>query len=91
MCPHPHLIDFLQSVEVNPDVEDHKTVTPFNLLSTAAVHNFDHNERVFDKLIRLGVRKDLPDQKGRTPFLNYYERTKLPTAHKLLTMGANVD
>ena len=85
------MIDFLQSANVNPDLEDHKTITPFNLLSTAAVHNFSHDEKVFDKLISLGVRKDLPDQKGRTPFLNYYERTKLPKAHKLLGMGANVD
>ena len=84
-------MDFLESIKVNPDVEDHKRITPFNLLSSSAIAYIDHDQSVFDKLISLGVRKDLPDQKGRTPFLNYYERSRLPRAHKLLAMGSNVD
>ena len=43
------------------------------------------------KLIKLEVRFDYPDIKGRTPFLNFYEQQLLPTAYEIVEYGANVN
>jgi ankyrin repeat protein len=37
------------------------------------------------------VRIDLPDEKGRTPFLNFYQTSHLDQAYELLQLGANVN
>jgi len=37
------------------------------------------------------VRIDLPDEKGRTPFLNFYQTSHLDHAYELLQLGANVN
>ena len=37
------------------------------------------------------VRIDLPDEKGRTPFLNFYQTSYLEQAYELLGLGANVN
>jgi hypothetical protein len=45
-------------------------------------------------LIGLNVRIDLPDFKGRTPFLNLYsnyDSQDMIRAEKLLKLGANVN
>ena len=44
-----------------------------------------------DILINLKVRIDLPNKKGRTPFLNFYSNTLIDHAERLLKMGANVN
>lgn len=43
------------------------------------------------KFIDLNVRLDFADKKGRTPFLNYYERSAFEICDKLVHKGANVN
>lgn len=45
----------------------------------------------FDKLLDLEVRVDYPDNKGRTPFLNYYDQQNFDLAYQMADMGANVN
>jgi ankyrin repeat protein len=37
------------------------------------------------------VRIDYPNLKGRTPFLNFFEKQHIDLAYNLLTLGANVN
>ena len=43
------------------------------------------------RFLALDVRIDYPDIKGRTPFLNLYERQNLLDAYRMLDLGANVN
>jgi hypothetical protein len=67
------MLNFLLSLNINPDEPDYDEITPFNLLSKDANKGEDNFKTTFDKLIDLNVRIDFPDIKGRTPFLNYYD------------------
>ena len=73
--PQPTLFDFLLSLKINPDQADYDEVTPFNLMSTQGINTLDadHN-RMLDNFYKLDVRIDYPNRKGRTPFLNFYEK-----------------
>jgi len=79
-CPHSRLVDLLVDLKVNPDQQDRRLITPMNLASTTAAFEYVDrgNEDLVTKLITLGVRTDLPDAKGRTPFLNYYGDSRFP-------------
>lgn len=70
--PQATLVDFLLKSNINPDVADYDEITPFNLLSKNPPNNFGESN-IFEKLIKLKVRIDHPDIRGRTPFLNYYD------------------
>lgn len=48
-------------------------------------------KHAFDKLIDIEVRIDYPDNKGRTPFLNYYDQQNFELAYTMIIMGANVN
>lgn len=37
------------------------------------------------------VKLDLADEKGRTPFLNFYQSSMFEYCYKLLDLGANVN
>ena len=43
-----------------------------------------------EKLLERGVRFDLPDSNGRTPFLIFYEKQNMESANRLLDKGANI-
>lgn len=86
-------MDLLVDLKVNPDQQDHRQITPFNLASTTAAIDYidPQNNSLTTRLITLGVRLDLPDTKGRTPFLNYYGASRLDKAEQMLGLGANVN
>jgi len=42
-------------------------------------------------LLAQKVRVDQADQKGRTPFLNYFADSRIEQAELMLTLGANVN
>lgn len=48
-------------------------------------------EETYQKFLKLDVRFDFPDVKGRTPFLNFYERYETDLAYQMLDLGANVN
>jgi hypothetical protein len=43
------------------------------------------------KFLELDVRVDFPNRKGRTPFLNFYEKQNFGLANNMLDLGANVN
>jgi hypothetical protein len=92
-CPHPGLIDFLVKKNVDPDLQDIRLKTPLNLFSSNSFFNFvDGEGRTFlDRLLSLNVRFDIADEKGRTPFLNYYGSERFTEAERFLELGANVN
>jgi len=92
-CPHSRLLTLLVDLKVNPDLQDRRLITPVNLASTSpAVEYVDpRNDALTTRLISLGVRTDLPDAKGRTPFLNYYGDSRFVEAERMLGLGANVN
>ena len=92
-CPHPRLLDLLVDLKVHPDKQDRRLITPFNLASTTAAIDFvdPRLSGLTTRLITLGVRPDLPDAKGRTPFLNYYSGSRLEEAERMVGLGANVN
>jgi hypothetical protein len=46
---------------------------------------------LFDKLLDLNIRIDYPNNKGRTPFLNFYDHQRFDLAYRMLDMGANIN
>lgn len=44
-----------------------------------------------DKFLKKEVRIDFPNRKGRTPFLNFYEKQNFELAYQMLDLGANVN
>ncbi len=44
-----------------------------------------------NKFLELEVRIDYPNRKGRTPFLNFYEKQNFQLAQQMLDLGANVN
>ena len=92
-CPHSRLVDLLVDLKVNPDQQDRLLITPINLASTSAPVEYvdPRNDAVTTRLITLGVNTDLPDAKGRTPFLNYYGNSRFVEAERMLSLGANVN
>ena len=74
--PDFKVVDFLLSLDINPDEVDYDETTPFTLVSkNAGLHaSLDHYDKFRKSLIASNVRIDYPDIKGRTPFLNYYEQ-----------------
>ena len=91
-CPHPQLLLALLKFKINPDVPDHKQVTPFNLTSLKTFPNEEHmHDTLTNHLLDLKVRYDFPDNKGRTPFLNYIADNRKPQYERMLGLGANVN
>ena len=93
-CPHPHLLDLLVDLKIHPDTQDRRLITPFNLASTtsSSIPWLDPGlSGLVTRLITLSVRPDLPDAKGRTPFLNYYSGSRLEEAERMIGLGANVN
>lgn len=73
--PQKSLFDFIFSLGVNPDQPDYDEVTPFNLMSTNAFNILsDSNNHMLKCFLKADVRIDYPNRKGRTPFLNFYEK-----------------
>ena len=95
-CATPSMVSFLQKLKINPDQPDYDEVTPFNLLSNS-IDSYqtttfrEYFNEFFDKLLDLNIRVDYPDKKGRTPFLNYYDRQRFELAYRMLDMGANIN
>ncbi len=90
--PQKSLFDFVFSLGVNPDQPDYDEVTPFNLMST---NNFNilqesHNH-MLKCFLKSDVRIDYPNRKGRTPFLNFYEKQNFDLSNQMLDLGANVN
>jgi ankyrin repeat protein len=88
--PNSKLLDLLQNLKVNPDEQDFKKLTPFNIISSNLRTTM--LEPTMDRFISsFKVRIDLPDEKGRTAFLNFYQASQIDHAYKLLQLGANVN
>jgi hypothetical protein len=77
---------------VNPDEPDYDEVTPFNLMSQGNINNNNSDHQyVFDQFLKSDVRIDYPNRKGRTAFLNFYEKQNFELSYKMLDLGANVN
>lgn len=90
--PQKSLFDFVLSLGVNPDQPDYDDVTPFNLMSTNNFNSLDdsHNH-MLRSFLKSDVRIDYPNRKGRTPFLNFYEKQNFELSTQMLDLGANVN
>lgn len=90
--PVQSMVDYLVSLNINSDIPDYDEMTPFNLLSTGIVNYLDiAHSFIVDKFLKLDVRIDYPNRKGRTPFLNFYEKQNFELAYKMIDLGANVN
>jgi len=77
---------------VNPDQPDYDEVTPFNLMSTNAFNSLsESNNHMLKSFLKADVRIDYPNRKGRTPFLNFYEKQNFELSSQMLDLGANVN
>jgi len=77
---------------VNPDQPDYDEVTPFNLMSTQQLNNNEEKtQHMIQSFLKHDVRIDYPNRKGRTPFLNFYEKLNFEQSNKMLDLGANVN
>jgi len=73
--PEKSILDFVFSLGINPDEPDYDEVTPFNLMSTNTFNPLDNNHNhMLRSFLKADVRIDYPNRKGRTPFLNFYEK-----------------
>ncbi len=82
----------VDTLKINPDQPDYDEVTPFNLLSNQNINNNDANMKIIiNHLLKAEVRVDYPNRKGRTPFLNFYEKQNFELAYQMLDLGANVN
>jgi len=85
-------LNYILSLNINPDQPDYDEITPFNLLSQYGDTRHEQSyKHAFDKFLDLNVRIDYPDIKGRTPFLNFYDKHAFEIAYTLVDMGANVN
>ena len=86
------MLEFLINLGINADLPDYDEVTPFNLLSTLNLNsNEPEHNTTLHQFFKLDVRIDFPNRKGRTPFLNFYEKQNFDLAYKMIDMGANVN
>jgi uncharacterized protein len=46
---------------------------------------------MIESFLKHDVRIDFPNRKGRTPFLNFYEKMNFELSNKMLDLGANVN
>ena len=77
---------------MNPDQPDYDEVTPFNLMSTQQLNNNEEKtQHMIQSFLKHDVRIDYPNRKGRTPFLNFYEKLNFEQSNKMLDLGANVN
>lgn len=72
---------------VDPDVPDYDLNTPLNLYSIYQIYD----RAIFNKLLEQDIRIDHPNIKGRTPYLNFYEKSDFENANKMLELGANIN
>lgn len=88
--PSLTLFDFLvEELGVLCDETDLLGRNPFML----NVSLFPTRDKLFtslEKLLDRGVRFDLADSNGRTPFLIFYEKSNMTSANRLLDKGANI-
>ena len=90
--PQKSMLEFIVSLGINADQADYDEVTPFNLMSNQAFNPLDENhQNMLKNFLELDVRVDFPNRKGRTPFLNFYEKQNFELANKMLDLGANVN
>lgn len=89
--PIPEVFNYFTSLKINQDTEDYDRKTPFWLLSRTYNVSNEFKKRAFTEMIKNKVRVDMPDIKGRTPFLNLYEKRDYDTAYSLLDKRANVN
>ncbi len=90
--PQKSLFDFIFSLGVNPDQPDYDEVTPFNLMSTNTFNSLsESNNHMLKSFLKADVRIDYPNRKGRTPFLNFYEKQNFELSSQMLDLGANVN
>ena len=90
--PQKSLFDFIFSLGVNPDQPDYDEVTPFNLMSNTAFDSLkESNNHMLKSFLKADVRIDYPNRKGRTPFLNFYEKQNFELSTQMLDLGANVN
>lgn len=90
--PQKTMFDFILSLGINPDQPDYDEVTPFNLMSQNAISTIDPNHtHMLQAFLKSEVRIDFPNRKGRTAFLNFYEKQNFDLAYKMLDLGANVN
>jgi len=90
--PAKMIVEYLLSLDICPDTPDYDEVTPFNVLSQSQINNLDPDQQgLVQKFLQLDVRIDYPNRKGRTPFLNFYEKQNFELAYKMIKLGANVN
>jgi ankyrin repeat protein len=87
------MFDFVLSLGVNPDQPDYDEVTPFNLMSSSTVYNMldVNHQHMLKNFLKADVRIDYPNIKGRTAFLNFYEKSNFDLANQMLELSANVN
>jgi hypothetical protein len=92
MKPAKIMVEYLLSLNICPDTPDYDEMTPFNVLSQTQINNLDPDQQaLIDKFLKLEIRIDYPNRKGRTPFLNFYEKQNFELAYKMIELGANVN
>lgn len=90
--PVKSMLDYLIGLNINADQPDYDEVTPFNLMSAGNLNNLDPSHTyLVDKFLKLDVRVDYPNRKGRTPFLNFYEKQNFELSYRMVDLGANVN
>jgi ankyrin repeat protein len=91
--PQKNVFDFLISIGINGDLPDYDEVTPFNLMSSSLAFNSldPHHQHILQSFLKMDVRIDYPNRKGRTAFLNFYEKSNFEMSYKMLGLGANVN
>ena len=90
--PQKSMFEFVLSLGINADQPDYDEVTPFNLMSINNFNSLDQNhQHMLKKFLSMDVRIDFPNRKGRTPFLNFYEKQNFELATQMLDLGANVN
>ena len=90
--PQKSMFNFLIELGINPDAPDYDEVTPFNLMSTLNFNVLNPNHtHMLETFLKKDVRIDYPTRKGRTPFLNFYEKQSFELSYRMLDLGANVN
>jgi ankyrin repeat protein len=51
----------------------------------------ESNNHMLKSFLKADVRIDYPNRKGRTPFLNFYEKQNFELSSQMLDLGANVN